>query len=356
MNSKIYVFFGIILCMLFTNKICAQSIGLTGPTQPVASGTIFTFIATGETANKYVGSVPLYGSSITAGVTCPLYATDYYIDNNQAGKFQYRLLNTNTVAKTVEIQFLLQVMTKINGSLSSSSQTVKCTVTILPAPSGPLEISNLVTYPSLGQDLIGVKLPNENLVFVWDEAKLNSSTVNIRLYDVTNGYPGVLITTKNNITNNGSYGFSFSSLNLMISYSDIYKYRVVIENASGTEFGNSGIFCFVNEHPALFDFPNAFLHSYWIFRPDSSGSGYGELNVRWLRDRINASNVKIDLYNSDGSFNRTLVTSTPNDGTFVRPDDNTIPLGNSYFYQFKITSVENPSQFGFSEVFNHWLD
>lgn len=113
---------------------------------------------------------------------------------------------------------------------------------------------------------------------------------------------------------------------------------------------------FVNDNAGLWgnDFPNSHPSAFWIFRPDSSGSGDETLRVKWISDRINAINVSVDLYNADDTFNRRLANSTPNNGRFVLPNTNDVPLGP--FYQFKITSIENPSEFDYSQVFQHYID
>lgn len=149
-------------------------------------------------------------------------------------------------------------------------------------------------------------------------------------------------------------------LNGLVSLDYRYGYYAVIEDLAGNKYAKSDLFFFVNDHASLWgnSFPNSFPYVFWIFRPDSSGSGYGELYVQWLADRIDATNVSIDLYTGYGVFFRRLINSTPNDGKFILPANNDIPLGigPTYFYQYKITSIENPSQFGYSEVFHHWLD
>lgn len=235
----------------------------------------------------------------------------------------------------------------------------------------PVLVADLVSYPSPSQFEIGVKLPNEDLEFKWNNSKLTSSLVNIALYDASSN----LIVEKTNVPNNGSFSFDFSAVQfdntnnsnrftlsifsaLMAGQAYGSKYYIRIKEVFGTKYGKSGLFCFVNDHPMLWqsDLPNAFPNAFWIFRPDSSGSGYGELIVDWLVNRINASNVSIDLYDDQGNFFKRLANSVPNNGHFIRPSDDTIPRGNPYFYQFKITSVENPSSFGYSEVFHHWFD
>jgi hypothetical protein len=237
-------------------------------------------------------------------------------------------------------------------------------VNIQYSPPAPVivDIFDLVIYPArrtnddipyfnIEANAIGIKLPVENLELKWNSSKLNSAEVNAYLYEVTNSTTGPALITKIKIQNTGSYTFNFSGLNVRF-YN--YKYYVLIEDSSGNKIGRSGIFRFTNDHTGLFDdhYPNAF----WIFRPDSSGSAGGSLTVDWFSNRINGNSVSIDLYNSDGSFYKKLVNSTPNNGHFQLPYDSSIPLGPYSFYQFKITSIENPSEFGYSEEFHHWLD
>ncbi|MCX2450891.1 hypothetical protein OQX61_06345 [Pedobacter sp. PLR] len=223
-------------------------------------------------------------------------------------------------------------------------------------------ISDLFTYPALNQFEVGVKLPNEEIELKWRKSELGgASTVNITIYEIETTYPGnpsSIIISKQQVPNTGSLKLdaaALQALKVKLSFDYHFSYYVVIETLEGMN-GKSGLFCFVNEHPGLWpdDVPNSYPHAFWIFRPDSSGSGYGELKVKWLVDRINASNVSIDLYNEDGTFNRNLISSTPNTGNFMLPKTNNVPLGP--FYQFKITSIENPSEYGFSEVFHHYLD
>lgn len=239
-------------------------------------------------------------------------------------------------------------------------------VNYVPPVIPPVNISDLFTYPLMSKYEIGFKQLTEDIELKWDPSKLSSSTVNINIYEVsTNGFSTigstVAIKKMTQMPNNGSYRITaaeLSALNVKLSFDTHYSYYMVVEDIVGKKFGKSGLFCFVNEHPSLWpnDFPNINPHVYWIFRPDSSGSGNGSLILRWIADKINASNVSVDLYNRDGTFYRRLIASTPNDGEFFRAEDTTIPMGNAQFYQYKITSVENPSEFGFSEVFNHWID
>lgn len=238
-----------------------------------------------------------------------------------------------------------------------------------------VDIFDLITYPArrLSDDVpgngdqsvnhllielnpIGIKLPGEQLSLKWNASKLTSNEVTISLYSFFNESPAIRM--KKTIANTGNYAFDFSSLDFPFAYISAYKFYIVIEDVSGHKTGRSGIFRIVKDHVGLFDsgFPNAFPNSFWIFRPDSSGSYNERLTANWLPDRISAANVSIDLYDGSGGFVKRLTESTPNNGYFTRPGDSSIPAGNSFFYQFKITSLENPSQVGYSEMFNNWND
>lgn len=140
MKIKISLLLSIVVCFIVTDKVCAQTIGLSGPTTAVASGSIVTFTATGETASKHIGSVPRYAEAIynnllVPGITSELWDSYYYADNGVGGKFNYKLINTNTVAKTVQLSFRTSIATyATNGSLTTTVQNFSCTVTINPAP------------------------------------------------------------------------------------------------------------------------------------------------------------------------------------------------------------------------------
>lgn len=240
---------------------------------------------------------------------------------------------------------------------------------------GPIELSDLVTYPSKAQPEIGVKLPGENLEFKWNASKLTSSTVNISLYDSDSR----LIMVKSGVPNNGTAIFDFSSVQSSLngvynrlsfnatstnsSWYSFYghKFYIQIKEVNGTKFGNSRMFCFINDHPSLWvdDFPEQFIgifpNSFWIFRPITN-EGMGELTLDWISNRIQGANVSIDLYDKNGGFIKKLTASTPNNGHYFRAADASIPFGNQNFYQFKITSVEYPSQVGYSEPFHHRAD
>lgn len=209
-----------------------------------------------------------------------------------------------------------------------------------------------VPYYNIESNPLGIKLPGGNLEVRWNSTQLNSGSVNIYLYQETNSVTGPTLITQRTAQNTGNYVFDFSALSVGF-YN--YKYYILIEDPSNLKTGRTAIFRFVNDHASLFDFPNAFPNAYWIFRPDSSGS-YNDLSADWFPALISASNVSIDLYDSEGVFYKRLVESTPNNGHFSYPDPGSIPRGNPYFYQFRITSVENPSQFGYSEVFHFWYD
>lgn len=377
MKIKISLLLGIILCFLVTNKVFAQTLSLSGPTTAVTSGALATFTVAGETANKFMGSVPGFADAIinnllVSGVTCQLWGTDYFADNSVAGKFIYKLVNENTVAKTVELKFRITVVTKAaNGSFTIGDQYFSCNVTINPAPL-PQNIADLVTYPSKSQPLIGVKLPGETLEAKWNPAKITSSLVDVSIYAGS-----TLIVKRSSVPNNGSTTFDFSSVTMdntgdynrmTFNFSNPFlgsfyysRFRIVINEVGGNKYGEGGLFCFVNDHPMLWitqfpgDFIGVFPNSFWIFRTVTSG-GDGELYVDWLVDRINATNVSIDLYDANGRLVKKLTESTPNNGHYTRPSDASIPRGNPYFYQFKITSIENPSQVGYSEVFHHFID
>jgi hypothetical protein len=139
MKIKISLLLAFFTCLFLINSVSAQ-ISLSGPTTVVPSGTIVRFTATGETANKYIGSVPTYaeaqsGGSTVPGVSAPLWNTNYYTDNHIAGKFDYKLVNTNSVAKTVTLSFgSVLIVTTTGTSTSYSQQNIYVTVTIAPAP------------------------------------------------------------------------------------------------------------------------------------------------------------------------------------------------------------------------------
>ncbi|NII81525.1 MULTISPECIES: hypothetical protein [unclassified Pedobacter] len=232
-------------------------------------------------------------------------------------------------------------------------------------PPSPVEINGLVTYPAVRNltyinqpfplpfenNPIGIKLPEEKLDLKWDQTKLNTPEVFVTLFSTTS----TVAITKIKITNNGSYSFNFSSLNLGFYFNSYY---IKIENSVGDQYGKSGTFRFLNDHLPLWNgnFPSSYTNANWIFRPDSSGS-YNGLYAFWFSGRINASNVIVDLYDSNGNFFKRLSESTPNTGAFYyQSDDNVIPRTSTSFYQYKITSKENPSEFGYSEVFNWWYD
>jgi hypothetical protein len=251
----------------------------------------------------------------------------------------------------------------INQVSYSSTRYGIYLVPIIPPP--PVEVNGLVTYPAarnltyinqpfplpFENNPIGIKLPEENLNLKWDQTKLNTPEVFVSLYNATSN----IAITKIKVTNNGTYSLNFSSLNLSFYFDSYY---IKIENSVGNLYGKSGTFRFLNDHLPLWngDFPSSYPNANWIFRPDSSGS-YNGLYTFWFSGRINASNVIVDLYDSNGNFFKRLSESTPNTGAFYyQSDDNVIPRSSSSFYQYKITSKENPSVFGYSEVFNWWYD
>ncbi|WP_069658154.1 hypothetical protein [Arcticibacter eurypsychrophilus] len=145
--KNIFLIFGFILSFLFTDKVSAQTIGFSGPTTDVASGTRFVFTATGETARKFIGTVPrnpdaTVNNSLESGVQCWLYTTNYFNENHVGGQFTYTLTNTNSVAKTVVLKFLLTMsIYDAKGNLSNVlSEWKYVTVTINPAPATPQSV------------------------------------------------------------------------------------------------------------------------------------------------------------------------------------------------------------------------
>jgi hypothetical protein len=273
--------------------------------------------------------------------------------NIQTGFFMIKLTKYDTINKKNVTEYVATNRVNITSAGQSPSQ-----------PTG--EIFDLVTYPARRQseELIvydytegyesrplGIKLPNEQLELRWTSSKLTSSEVYISLYDERSSQA----ITKIKVTNSGNYSLSFSSL--PVGFYN-YRYYVVIEELSGLRLGRSCMFRLINDHPGLSDsyHPNAFTNSAWIFRPDSSGSpSEGYISTDWFPNWITGANVTIDLYNDNGTLYRRLVNSTPNNGHYELRD-NSIRRENQAFYQFKITSVENPSQYGYSEVFHHWYD
>lgn len=235
----------------------------------------------------------------------------------------------------------------------------------------PVSIYSVVSYPARRNDNdnigtydpfnkpvenypIGVNLPNETMTITWNAFQLKSSDVYITLMA-----DGAGAATKKRVPNTGSYTYDFSALNLKtVYYAGAYAYFLIDEISDDKVSATSGIFRFIADHKGYFDdgFPSAFPNSNWIFRPDSSGSGNGELIVNWCTNKIDATYVIVDLYRSDGTFLRRLTNSTRNNGTFWQKYDDTLQMGVHTFYQYKITSVENPSQFGYSEVFHHHID
>lgn len=182
MKLKISLLLGIIVCLLFNNKVCAQTIGLSGPTTVVPSGTIVTFTATGESANKYIASVPQNADAsyyvVNHGVTCPLWDTiNYFEETGQPGKFNYKLINTNTVAKTVKLNFTMFIATKTNGSTSFANQNVSYTVTIGPAAPVGVDPATLTKINSMGFATDGISLGNDYYL-VEDDIMLSKAYVN----------------------------------------------------------------------------------------------------------------------------------------------------------------------------------
>lgn len=148
MKIKIRLLLAVIVCFLATNKVCAQAISLSGPTTPVASETIVTFTVMGETANKHVGSVPKSADAINndllvPGVSCILWDTDYYA-NGVSGKFNYKLINENTVSKTVQLKFRIVVVAyAANGALTTTDEYFSCIVTVGPSLKNAITINGV---------------------------------------------------------------------------------------------------------------------------------------------------------------------------------------------------------------------
>lgn len=237
----------------------------------------------------------------------------------------------------------------------------------LPTPPNYIDVLDLVTYPArrsvndisngtdsfgvpIESNTIGVKLPGETLTVTWTASKLSAGNVRVSIVTGPNTVHSVVV------GNTGSYTVDFASLQNVGFYTT--QYQVIIQDLSGNKKqGRSGVFRFHKDHPNLWEGqqnPNGFQNSSWVFPPHDGGSGAGELKLNWMSNEIAAQNVSIDLLYPDGTFYKRLTASTPNNGSYLRPYDSSIPLGG--FYQFKITSVENPLIFGYSELHHHYID
>jgi hypothetical protein len=275
--------------------------------------------------------------------------------NIQSGFLMIKLTKYDTINKKNVTEYL--ATNRVNVRYTPPTQ-----------PPTVTEIYDLVTYPARRQSEaninygvyefesrpFGIKLPNEQLQLTWNASKLTSTEVYITLYDQSSNLSGPIQITKLKVNNSGNYSLDFTSL--QVKFYD-YKYFVVIEELSGNKLGRSCMFRFINDHLNYWhsELPNAFTNSAWIFKPDSSGSGSPDMGVDWFPDRVKGSNVSIDLYKSDGTFYKRLVDSTPNDGHYDQADTS-IPSGSGMFYQYKISSIEDPSQYGFSDVYQYWYD
>lgn len=138
-------YFKIVLFLIITfvaNTLNAQTITFKSSVQTIASGTIVTFETTGESASKFIGSVPFLGNTSHTDIECSLYNTDYYSDNGQKGKFQYKISNSTSSGKTVTITFNVLVLTTTNNGTGITSENVKFTHNITVGPQIIPEISN----------------------------------------------------------------------------------------------------------------------------------------------------------------------------------------------------------------------
>ncbi|EDM35910.1 hypothetical protein PBAL39_07011 [Pedobacter sp. BAL39] len=155
----IFFVFGIVFG-LFPSEASAQ-LAFKGPDSPVASGSIVTFTVTGEYSRqnplekKEVVSVPSSGEMSYApgqhpGVYCVLWNTNYFSNNNTAGRFQYKLTNESTSPKTVEITFRdCNIYTYDEANKGRTTvQTFKCTVTVNPAAP---DLSNSISINSVNK-------------------------------------------------------------------------------------------------------------------------------------------------------------------------------------------------------------
>jgi hypothetical protein len=317
------------------------------------------------------------GTYTNISTTRQVTSKDFLQPNTSFPSGYANFIITGEVPANISSGFIMAKLTKYDynnkKTVTEYVSTNRINIRYTPPTSPITDIFDLVTFPARRQSEakiqydggvyeyesrpFGVKLPEEKLEIKWNASKLPSSTVNITLYQGGDDkFTMSHMISKKTVDNTGGYSFDFTSLNVNF-YGSLYF--LVIEDLQGRKIGKSCMFRFINDHVGLFDsyYPNAFTNSAWIFRPDSSGSGYdgSHLNVDWFANQINAANVVIDIYNPDGTFLKRLSESTPNNGHFTS-GDTSIPRGFGMFYQYKVTSKENPSQYGYSEVFNNWYD
>lgn len=133
---KLYLFSALLL-FISASSIHAQNITFSGPdgVTSVASGTILALKATGQTAQKFISSVPSFGysnyydNSINGDVTCDLWETNY-----DTGVFKYKFVNNGSVAKKIKFLFVnVKITTVSNGVYSTTTTNIEFEMTVEPA-------------------------------------------------------------------------------------------------------------------------------------------------------------------------------------------------------------------------------
>ncbi len=216
----------------------------------------------------------------------------------------------------------------------------------------------------------GYTYPNntQNVSIQWDSAKLpNSSNVKLILYKIENeprknstygygmyGMNKVATGYQVIVPNNGAFQFNLGNIG---SQDANYDYFFRIESQYGNyneKYFNTGVFTFTNDQPVTK--PGVFYPiASWVTVAQQQDNG---TSVTWMANKLNANNVRIDFYNADGTFNSNITLSTPNTGHFnagVPPGEEWIEYENygNKQYVLKISSVENPNEFGYSTPF--WI-
>lgn len=155
MKLKLMLMLCLTLSIMTGNKLQAQSITFTGPTN-VNSGEELELTVVGETIKNHIGDMPRTGSAedtpYTGTIGCGLTYTSYFNNTRPTvpGKFKYRITNTTQYPRTVKITFLFVLIVN-SETLEKYVTNLTYTVSVGPG-AAPVSYTNSVQSGTFFKD------------------------------------------------------------------------------------------------------------------------------------------------------------------------------------------------------------
>lgn len=136
----------LLMIAVFCGKgLFAQTIGLNGPTGVIQSGSIVTFEAIGETANKRIVTVSAVPATTHYNVGAQIWATKYFPQDSQPGKFQYKIENSVTTQMSVKLTISTTIIIISNGTISYEYKDFNFDIVVAPKSNADIQ-NNVIAF------------------------------------------------------------------------------------------------------------------------------------------------------------------------------------------------------------------